>query len=105
MVAAILDSLLHEWEQHEFQSRVPPLSEAKLMTFLEVAYRYAAPLREATMRALDDVREVYGVRKITFDTPARIVRVEFDASRFKEPVVAGLLRQAGVDLEEKLVLA
>jgi hypothetical protein len=74
------------------------------MTFLEVAYRYSTPLREATMRALDDVREVYGVRKITFDTPARIVRVEFDASRFKEPVVAGLLRQAGVDLEEKLVL-
>jgi hypothetical protein len=75
------------------------------MTFLEVAYRYSTPLREATMRALDDVREVYGVRKITFDPPARIVRVEFDASRFKEPVVAGLLRQAGVHLEERLVLA
>ena len=75
------------------------------MTFLEVAYRYVAPLREATIRALDDVREVYGVRKITLDTSGRIVRVEFDASRFKEPVVAALLRQAGVDLEEKLVLA
>jgi hypothetical protein len=75
------------------------------MTFLEVAYRYGAPLREATMRALDDVREVYGVRRITFDPKAQIVRLEFDASRFKEPVVAALLRNAGVDLRERLALA
>jgi hypothetical protein len=75
------------------------------MTFLEVAYRYGTPLREATMRALDDVREVYGVRRITFDPKAQIVRLEFDASRFKEPVVAALLRNAGVDLRERLALA
>jgi hypothetical protein len=75
------------------------------MTFLEVAYRYGAPLREATMRALDEVREVYGVRRITFDPKAQIVRLEFDASRFKEPVIAALLRNAGVDLREQLALA
>lgn len=75
------------------------------MTFLEVAYRYGAPLRESTMRALDEVREVYGVRRITFDPKAQIVRLEFDASRFKEPVVAALLRNAGVDLRERLALA
>ena len=75
------------------------------MTFLEVAYRYGAPLREATMRALDEVREVYGVRRITFDPEAQIVRLEFDASRFKEPVIAALLRDAGVDLRERLALA
>jgi hypothetical protein len=75
------------------------------MTFLEVAYRYGAPLREATMRALDEVREVYGVRRITFDPKAQIVRLEFDASRFKEPVIAALLRNAGVDLRERLALA
>ncbi len=75
------------------------------MTFLEVAYRYGAPFREATMRAIDDVREVYGVRRITFDPKARIVRLEFDASRFKEPVIAALLRDAGIDLQERLALA
>ncbi len=75
------------------------------MTFLEVAYRYGAPLRETTMRALDEVREVYGVRRITFDPKAQIVRLEFDASRFKEPVIAALLRDAGVDLRERLALA
>lgn len=75
------------------------------MTQLEVAYRYQTPPGEATMRALDNVREVYGVRRITFNEPERIVRVEFDASRFKEPVIAGLLRRTGLDLGERLVLA
>ena len=60
------------------------------MTQLEVAYRYVTPPTEATMRALDNVREVYGIRRITFKESDRIVRVEFDASRFKEPVIAGL---------------
>jgi hypothetical protein len=75
------------------------------MTQMEVAYRYHAPLREATMRALDTVRDVYGVRRITFNETERIVRVEFDASRFKEPVIASLLRSTGLDLGEQLVLA
>jgi hypothetical protein len=75
------------------------------MTQLEVAYRYATAPREAEMRALDSVREVYGIRRIKFDPKERIVRVEFDASRFKEPVIAGLLRQAGLNVQEKLVLA
>ena len=75
------------------------------MTQLEVAYRYVTPPTEATMRALDSVREVYGIRRITFKESDRIVRVEFDASRFKEPVIAGLLRRSGLDLGERLVLA
>jgi hypothetical protein len=75
------------------------------MTQLEVAYRYVTPPTEATMRALDNVREVYGIRRITFKESDRIVRVEFDASRFKEPVIAGLLRRTGLDLGEQLVLA
>jgi hypothetical protein len=72
---------------------------------MEVAYRYGNAPTEAEMRAVDSLREVYGVRRIWFNERERIVRVEYDASRFKEPVVAGLLRDAGVDLQEKLVLA
>ncbi len=75
------------------------------MTQLEVAYRYHTPPAEATIRALDSVREVYGVRRISFNEVERTVRVEFDASRFKEPVIAGLLRRTGLDLGEQLVLA
>jgi hypothetical protein len=51
------------------------------------------------------MREVYGIRRLTFDEKERIVRVEFDASRMKEPVIAGLLREAGVDIGVKLALA
>jgi hypothetical protein len=75
------------------------------MTQLEVAYRYRRPPAEATMRALDSVREVYGIRRIIFNEGERIIRVEFDASRFKEPVIADLLRRTGLDLDERLVLA
>ena len=75
------------------------------MTQLEVAYRYGASPGEAEMRALDSVREVYGVRRMRFDAKERIVRVEFDASPLKEPAIASLLRQAGLDVQQKLVLA
>jgi hypothetical protein len=75
------------------------------MTQLEVAYRYGSAPGEAEMRALDSVREVYGIRRMRFDSKERIVHVEFDASRLKEPVIAGLLRQAGLDVQQKLVLA
>jgi len=75
------------------------------MTQLEVAYRYVNRPTEAALRAIDSVREVYGIRRVRFDEKEQIVRVEFDASRFKEPVVANLLRGAGLDIREKLVLA
>lgn len=75
------------------------------MTQYEVAYRYMGMLDETAMRAMDSVREVYGIRRVSVSETERVIRVEFDASRLKEPVVAGLLRRAGVDLKERLVLA
>jgi len=75
------------------------------MTYLDVAYRYGAIPGEREMRAIDGVREVYGVRGIEFNEKERTVRVGFDASRLKEDAIAKLLRQAGIDLREKLALA
>jgi len=72
------------------------------MTQMEAAYRYGATPGEAEVRALDAVREVYGIRRLGFDLKERVVRVEYDASRMKEPVIAGLLRRAGIDVREKL---
>jgi hypothetical protein len=74
------------------------------MTQMEVAYRYSSMPTEAGMRALDNMREVYGIRRLRCDERNRIVRVEYDASRFKEPVVANLLRRAGMDIVERLAL-
>ncbi|HZR56858.1 MAG TPA: hypothetical protein VFA74_08290 [Terriglobales bacterium] len=75
------------------------------MTQMEVVYRYGSSPGEAEMRAIDNMREVYGIRRVSFNERERIVRIEYDASRFKEPVVAALLRRAGIDLNEQLVLA
>ena len=75
------------------------------MTQLEVRFRYGSTPGEREMRAIDNVRDVYGIRRVTFDEKERVIRVEFDASRLKEPTVAALLRRAGVDVREKLVLA
>ena len=74
------------------------------MTQMEVAYRYAGPPTENAMRAIDNMREVYGIRGVRFDEKQRTVRVEYDASRFKEPVVATLLRRAGLDILERTAL-
>jgi len=75
------------------------------VTLLEVVYRYGATPGEAELRAIDNVREVYGIRRISFSEKDHTVRVEFDASRLRETNVANLLRSAGLDLGEKLVLA
>jgi hypothetical protein len=75
------------------------------MTYLEVVYRYQTPPGEKEVRAIDSVREVYGIQRILFNEKERTVRVLFDASRMKEDAVARLLRQAGIDVQEKLVLA
>ena len=75
------------------------------MTYLEVAFHYQTQPGEKELRALDSVREVYGIQRIRFEEKERIVRVLFDASRLKEDTVARLLREGGLDLTEKLALA
>ncbi len=56
------------------------------------------------MMALGRVREVYGVRLVTFDEAAKTVRVEYDATRLTEPVIHQLLRRSGLDLVERVSL-
>ena len=75
------------------------------MTTVDVYFSYGQTPGEAEMRAVDGVREVYGIRRVTFDEKQRSVRVEFDASRLTEPVVLGLLRRAGIDVRDRVVPA
>ena len=73
------------------------------MTTMEVSYRYPKPPSEAVMRAIDNVREVYGIRRVSFNEKEKTVRVEYDASRMKEPIVANLLRNAGLAVGDYLM--
>ncbi len=75
------------------------------MTQLEIRFRYGATPGEKEMRGLDTMRDVYGVRRVSFDEKERVIRVEFDASRLKEPAITALLRRAGIDVQENPILA
>lgn len=75
------------------------------MTYLEVVYRYRKPPSEQDMRAIDAIREVYGVQRIQFNDGEGTVRVLYDASRLNEDMIASLLRRAGLDVEGRLTVA
>jgi len=75
------------------------------MTYLDVVFNYGAIPGENELRAIDTMREVYGIRQVQFNAKQRTVRVEFDASRMKQDAVAKLLRNAGIDVREAVALA
>jgi hypothetical protein len=75
------------------------------MTYLDVVFNCGSLPGESEMRAIDSMREVYGIQRVVFNDKERTVRVQFDASRLKQDAVAKLLRQAGIDVQEPVVLA
>lgn len=66
------------------------------MTPVDHSFFYSAIPSERTLRALDSVREVYGIRQLLLDAKACAVRVQYDASRLTRDDVAALLREAGI---------
>lgn len=56
------------------------------------------------MAGVGAMRQVYGVRKIVFDEALKTVRVEYDATRLNDAVVAQLLRRSGIDIVEEIPL-
>ncbi len=75
------------------------------MTPVDVVFPYGTPPGEREMRALDNVWEVYGIRRIQVNEKESTIRIEYDATRLNEATVAGLLRRAGIDVCDKVSLA
>ncbi len=75
------------------------------MTTVDVVYRYEVEPAAGAVAAIARLREVYGVRQIGFQEREKMVRVEYDSTRLSEPVVHNLLRRAGLDIVERVVLA
>lgn len=73
------------------------------MTAVEICFRYGAAPGEREMGAIDRVWEVYGIRRVQFNEQEHTVRVEYDATRLNESMVAALLRRAGIDVCESIV--
>lgn len=75
------------------------------MTTVDVVYRYEAAPTEGAAAAISRLREVYGIRQLGFQEREKTVRVEYDSTRLSEPVIHNLLRRAGLDIVERVVLA
>ena len=74
------------------------------MTTVEILFRYATPPTEAVTFALANTRDVYGIRRLSFDRDARTLRVEYDATRLNAAMVTQLVRRAGLEIAEELPL-
>ena len=69
------------------------------MTTVEILYRYSTPPAESVAAALASTKDVYGIRRLTFDRDADTLRVEYDATRLNAAAVTQLIRQTGLDVE------
>ncbi len=69
------------------------------MTSVEISYNYGMSPDEAVMRGIDNIREVYGIRRLRFNEQSRSVAVEYDATRLDAATVASLLRRSGLDVK------
>lgn len=72
------------------------------MTTVDILFRYERHPTEAAMVALNNLSEVYGVRKVTVDAAWQTIRVEYDATRLSAAVVGQLLRRCGIAVSEEL---
>ena len=74
------------------------------MTTVEILFRYAAPPAEAQIFALSNARDVYGIRRLSFDRAAHTLRVEYDATRLNAAMVAQLVLRSGLQIVEEMPL-
>ena len=74
------------------------------MTNVDIVFRYAEDPTEGVTFALAKTREVYGIRRLSFDREAHTLRVEYDATRLNGGTIAKLVRNAGLQIVEEVSL-
>jgi hypothetical protein len=68
------------------------------MTTVEIVFRFTTPPTERVALALASARDVYGIRRLSFNREARTLLVEYDATRLNAATVTQLVREAGLDI-------
>lgn len=69
------------------------------MTTVDIVFRYEAqPTAQQTV-ALANIREVYGIRRLSFAQAAQTLTIEYDATRLNAATVERLVRQTGLVAE------
>jgi len=71
------------------------------MTTVEIVFRYTGQPSEPEVFALANAREVYGIRRLSFDRQASTLLVEYDATRLNAATVTQLVRRSGLQLIEE----
>jgi hypothetical protein len=74
------------------------------MTTVEILYRYSVSPTDPVSFALASIKDVYGIRRLSFDRANLTLRVEFDATRLNAATVTNLVRQTGLEVAEELSL-
>lgn len=69
------------------------------MTTVEILLSYSTPPTESVSSALASTKDVYGIRRLSFDHEAHTLRVEYDATRLNAASVTKLVRQAGMEID------
>jgi hypothetical protein len=72
-----------------------------VMTTVEIVFRYQGQPSETESFALANAREVYGIRRVSFDRAASTLLVEYDATRLNAATVTQLVRRSGLQLIEE----
>jgi hypothetical protein len=73
-----------------------------MTTNINVQFRYAQHPSEDTMRAVADLYDVYGIRRVRLNQPERSILVEYDATRLGTANVFQLLRRAGLSVTDQI---
>jgi hypothetical protein len=79
-----------------------PIYDGIMTTNIDIQFRYTQHPTEDTMRAVADLYDVYGIRRVRLNQADRTVLVEYDATRLSAAVVFQLLRRAGLSVAEQI---
>ena len=72
------------------------------MTNVDVEFRYAQAPGEDTIRAVAELSDVYGIRRVRLNQRERTVLIEYDATRLGVANIFQLLRRAGLSVTEQI---
>ena len=68
------------------------------MVAVEVVYRVTSLPAEGTLRGLEHLADVYGIRRVRINREEGTLSVEYDCTHLSESWLRALLRRAGVDV-------
>jgi hypothetical protein len=72
------------------------------MTTVEILFRLSGQPTETAAFALANAKDVYGIRRLSFDRAEKTLLVEYDATRLNAAVVTQLVRRSGLELIEEV---